>query len=227
MTDLPDREKHPCKRENATVGRDRRRWTISAAKSQRSLPQKGFTVIRRSPQRLQARKPLVKEIEAGRGRNPRPFGSMRARRRKSPPSSAMPTSMRPLEVCIFNIGAQRQLPDWSRPTERVFSKSPGKWLCYFWLSSRPRSGASDGCPGAKANIFFTGATAKALRGGSGYGGLRPVRSLGCGAVAQATGARVWVPKASTFAHLIIDFRRSTTEWVRQRRIEALGAGCPR
>ena len=73
-------------------------------------------------------------------------------------------------------------------------------------------------PRGKGNIFFTGATAS-LRGGVGYAAFASAK-FGLRAVAQAT-ARELGPKNIHVAHLIID-SGVDTEWVRQRRIEALG-----
>ena len=75
-------------------------------------------------------------------------------------------------------------------------------------------------PRGKGNIFFTGATAS-LRGGSGYAAFASAK-FGLRAVAQAT-ARELGPKNIHVAHLIID-SGVNTEWVRQRRLEALGPG---
>src|SRR5262249_663075 len=65
---------------------------------------------------------------------------------------------------------------------------------------------------------FTGATAS-LRGGSGYAAFASAK-FGLRAVAQAM-ARELGPKNIHVAHLIID-SGVDTEWVRQRRIKALG-----
>jgi NAD(P)-dependent dehydrogenase (short-subunit alcohol dehydrogenase family) len=73
-------------------------------------------------------------------------------------------------------------------------------------------------PRGQGNIFFTGATAS-LRGGSGYAAFASAK-FGLRAVAQAA-ARELGPKNIHVAHLIID-SGVDTEWVRQRRIEALG-----
>jgi short-subunit dehydrogenase len=78
-------------------------------------------------------------------------------------------------------------------------------------------------PRGKGNIFFTGATAS-LRGGSGYAAFASAK-FGLRAVAQAM-ARELGPKNIHVAHLIID-SGVDTEWVRQRRIEALGQGSAR
>jgi len=75
-----------------------------------------------------------------------------------------------------------------------------------------------GGPRGKGNIFFTGATASP-RGGTGYAAFASAK-FGLRAVAQAT-ARELGPKNIHVAHLIID-AGVDTEWVRQRRVEALG-----
>ena len=73
-------------------------------------------------------------------------------------------------------------------------------------------------PRGGGNIFFTGATAS-LRGGSGYAAFASAK-FGLRAVAQAM-ARELAPKNIHVAHLIID-SGVDTEWVRPRRLEALG-----
>ena len=73
-------------------------------------------------------------------------------------------------------------------------------------------------PRGSGNIFFTGATAS-LRGGSGYAAFASAK-FGLRAVAQAM-ARELGPQNIHVAHLIID-SGVDTEWVRQRRLKALG-----
>ena len=74
-------------------------------------------------------------------------------------------------------------------------------------------------PRGRGNIFFTGATAS-LRGGRGYAAFASAK-FGLRAVAQAM-ARELGPQNIHVGHLIID-SGVDTEWVRQRRIEALGS----
>src|SRR5438045_2417163 len=121
----------------------------------------------------------------------------------------------PLEVCIFNPGANVNFPILDT-TERVFRKV-WEMACYggFLVG---REAARLMLPRGKGNIFFTGATAS-LRGGVGYAAFASAK-FGLRAVAQAT-ARELGPKNIHVAHLIID-SGVDTEWVRQRRIEALG-----
>ena len=121
----------------------------------------------------------------------------------------------PLEVCIFNIGANVNFPILDT-TERVFRKV-WEMACYSGFLAG-REAARLMLPRGKGNIFFTGATAS-LRGGTGYAAFASAK-FGLRAVAQAT-ARELGPKNIHVAHLIIDFGVDT-EWVRQRRIEALG-----
>ncbi len=132
----------------------------------------------------------------------------------------------PLEVCIFNIGANVNFPILDT-TERVFRKV-WEMACYSgFLAGREaarlmflagREAARLMLPRGKGNIFFTGATAS-LRGGSGYAAFASAK-FGLRAVAQAT-ARELGPQNIHVAHLIID-SGVDTEWVRQRRIEANG-----
>jgi len=121
----------------------------------------------------------------------------------------------PLEVCVFNIGANFNytVPE---TTESVFRKV-WEMACYSgFLAGREATRLM--VPRGEGNIFFTGATAS-LRGGSGYAEFAAA-NFGLPAVAQAT-ARELGPKNIHVAHLIID-SGVDTEWVRQRRIEALG-----
>jgi NAD(P)-dependent dehydrogenase (short-subunit alcohol dehydrogenase family) len=89
----------------------------------------------------------------------------------------------------------------------------------FRLSSRPRSGASDAAPGQRQYLLHRCDGKPAW--GSGYAAFASAK-FGLRAVAQAT-ARELGPKNIHVAHLIID-SGVDTEWVRQRRIEALGPG---
>src|SRR5579871_468853 len=121
----------------------------------------------------------------------------------------------PLEVCIFNVGANVNFPI-LETTERVFRKV-WEMACYSGFLAG-REAARLMLPRGKGNIFFTGATAS-LRGGSGYAAFASAK-FGLRAVAQSM-ARELGPKNIHVAHLIID-SGVDTEWVRQRRLEALG-----
>lgn len=121
----------------------------------------------------------------------------------------------PLEVCIFNVGANVNFPILDT-TERVFRKV-WEMACYSgFLAGREAARLMLTRGGGK--IFFTGATAS-LRGGSGFAAFASAK-FGLRAVAQAM-ARELGPKNIHVAHLIID-SGVDTEWVRQRRLESLG-----
>ena len=121
----------------------------------------------------------------------------------------------PLEVCIFNIGANVNFPILDT-TERVFRKV-WEMACYSGFLAG-REAAKLMLPRGKGNIFFTGATAS-LRGGSGYAAFASAK-FGLRAVAQAT-ARELGPKNIHVAHLIIDSGVDTA-WVRERREQMWG-----
>jgi NAD(P)-dependent dehydrogenase (short-subunit alcohol dehydrogenase family) len=121
----------------------------------------------------------------------------------------------PLEVCIFNVGANVNFPI-LETTERVFRKV-WEMACYSGFLAG-REAARLMLAHGKGHIFFTGATAS-LRGGVGYAAFASAK-FGLRAVAQAM-ARELGPKNIHVAHLIID-SGVDTEWVRQRRLEALG-----
>src|SRR5437667_11602465 len=173
----------------------------------------GFTVFagRRNGAKLE---PLVKEIEAM-------GGSIVARTldaRKEDEITAFLNEAdkhAPLEVCIFNIGANVNFPV-LETTERVFRKV-WELACYAGFLTG-REAARCMLAHGNGSIFFTGATAS-MRGGAGYAAFAAAK-FGLRAVAQSM-ARELGPKNIHVAHLIID-SGVDTEWVRQRRIEALG-----
>ncbi len=121
----------------------------------------------------------------------------------------------PLEVCIFNIGANVNFPILDT-TERVFRKV-WEMACYSGFLAG-REAARLMLPRGRGNIFFTGATAS-LRGGNGYAAFAGAK-FGLRAVAQATARELW-PKNIHVAHLIID-SGVNTEWVRERLKEREG-----
>src|ERR1700746_689339 len=173
----------------------------------------GFDVFagRRNGEKLE---PLVKEVEAAGGTI---FGrSLDAR--KEGEITAFPNDAdkpAPLQVCIFKVGANVNFPI-LETTDRVFRKV---WEMACWAGFLAgRESARLMLPRGSGNIFFTGATAS-LRGGSGYAAFASAK-FGLRAVAQSM-ARELGPKNIHVAHLIID-SGVDTEWVRQRRIEALG-----
>jgi len=115
----------------------------------------------------------------------------------------------PLEVCIFNIGANVNFP-LLETTERVFRKV-WEMACYSGFLTG-REAARLMLPRGRGCIFFTGATAS-LRGGIGYAAFASAK-FGLRAVAQSI-ARELGPKNIHIAHLIIDSGVDTA-WVRER-----------
>ena len=115
----------------------------------------------------------------------------------------------PLEVCIFNVGANVNFP-LLETTERVFRKV-WEMACYAGFLAG-REAARLMLPRGQGNIFFTGATA-GMRGGVGYAAFASAK-FGLRAVAQAA-ARELGPKGIHVAHLVIDAGVDTA-WVRER-----------
>jgi NAD(P)-dependent dehydrogenase (short-subunit alcohol dehydrogenase family) len=173
----------------------------------------GFSIFagRRNGEKLA---PLVTEIEAAGGTIS--ARSLDARKEEEIVSFLNDADKQaPLDVCIFNIGANVNFPILDT-TERVFRKV-WEMACYSGFLAG-REAARLMTPRGRGNIFFTGATAS-LRGGSGFAAFASAK-FGLRAVAQAM-ARELGPKNIHVAHLIID-SGVNTEWVRQRRVEALG-----
>jgi NAD(P)-dependent dehydrogenase (short-subunit alcohol dehydrogenase family) len=167
----------------------------------------GFTVFagRRKGEKLM---PLVVEIEAAGGHG---VGrSLDARKEEEITTFLQDAdAAAPLEVCIFNIGANVHFP-LLETTERVFRKV-WEMACYAGFLSG-REAARLMLPRGRGNIFFTGATA-GLRGGVGYAAFASAK-FGLRAVAQSA-ARELGPHNIHVAHLIIDAGVDTA-WVRQR-----------
>jgi NAD(P)-dependent dehydrogenase (short-subunit alcohol dehydrogenase family) len=114
----------------------------------------------------------------------------------------------PLEVCVFNIGANVNFP-LVDTTERVFRKV-WEMACYSGFLAG-REAARRMLPRGRGSIFFTGATAS-LRGGVGFAAFASAK-FGLRAVAQAAARELW-PQNIHVAHLIID-SGVNTEWVKQ------------
>ena len=121
----------------------------------------------------------------------------------------------PLEVCVFNIGANVNFPLLDT-TERVFRKV-WEMACYSGFLAG-REAARLMLPRGKGAIFFTGATAS-LRGGVGYAAFAAAKA-GLRMVAQSA-ARELGPKIIHVAHLVIDSGVDTA-WVRERLKEREG-----
>jgi hypothetical protein len=167
----------------------------------------GFTVFagRRNGEKLA---PLVAQIEEAGGRiHARSLDA----RQEADITSFLADADRtaPLEVCIFNIGANVNFPLLDT-TERVFRKV-WEMACYAGFLAG-REAARLMLPRGRGAIFFTGATAS-LRGGTGYAAFAAAK-FGLRAVAQSA-ARELGPKNIHVAHLVIDSGVDTA-WVRER-----------
>jgi NAD(P)-dependent dehydrogenase (short-subunit alcohol dehydrogenase family) len=121
----------------------------------------------------------------------------------------------PLEVCIFNPGANVNFPVLDT-TERVFRKV-WELACYAgFLTGREAARAM--LPRGRGSLFFTGATAS-LRGGKGYAAFASAKA-GLRAVAQSM-ARELGPQGIHVAHLVIDAAVDTA-FVHERIVAARG-----
>jgi NAD(P)-dependent dehydrogenase (short-subunit alcohol dehydrogenase family) len=156
----------------------------------------GFTVFagRRNGDKLA---PLVAAIEAAGGRVV--ARSLDARKEDDVTQFLRDADAHaPLEVCVFNIGANVNFPI-AETTERVFRKV-WEMACYAGFLAG-REAARLMLARGKGTIFFTGATAS-MRGGIGYAAFASAKA-GLRAVAQSM-ARELGPKNIHVAHLVID-----------------------
>lgn len=173
----------------------------------------GFAVFagRRNGEKLA---PLVAEIEAAGGRA---VGRALDARQEDQVAAFLGDADRaaPLEVCVFNIGANVNFP-LLETTERVFRKVWEMACCAGFLTAREAARLM--LPRGRGNIFFTGATA-GRRGGAGYAAFASAK-FGLRAVAQSA-ARELGPHKIHVAHLIIDAGVDTA-WVRERIRERKG-----
>src|SRR6266568_2174344 len=178
----------------------------------------GFSIFagRRNGDKLA---PLVKDVEAAGGEIH--ARSLDARKEEEVISFLNDADQHaPLEVCIFNVGANVNFPILDT-TERVFRKV-WEMACYSgFLAGREATRLM--LPRGQGNIFFTGATAS-LRGGSGYAAFASAK-FGLRAVAQSM-ARELGPNNIHVAHLVIDSGVDTA-WVRERIRQRSGAALER
>ena len=162
--------------------------------------------------------PLVKEIEAEGGRC---IGKTLDARKEEAIIEFLAAAEKdaPLEVCIFNVGANVQFP-LLETTERVFRKV-WEMACYSGFLTG-REAARLMLPRKNGSIFFTGATAS-VRGGSGFAAFASAKFALRG-VAQSF-ARELGPQHIHVAHLIID-SGVDTEFVRELRRKRTGKAEP-
>ena len=180
----------------------------------RKFAAEGFTVFagRRNGDKLA---PLVAEIKAAGGEVS--ARSLDARKEEDITAFVQEADRHaPLEVCIFNVGANVNFP-FTETTERVFRKV-WEMACYSGFLAG-REAARLMLPRAAGAIFFTGATAS-MRGGIGYAAFAAAKA-GLRSVAQSA-ARELGPKNIHVAHLVIDSGVDTA-WVRERIKEREGA----
>src|SRR5579859_5878261 len=173
----------------------------------------GFTVFagRRNGEKLE---PLKAEIEAAGGRAC--TRSLDAREEDQVTAfMADADAEAPLEVCVFNIGANVNFP-LLETTSRVFRKV-WEMACFSGFLSA-REAARHMAPRGYGSLFFTGATA-GLRGGVGYSAFASAK-FGLRALAQSA-ARELGPGGLHVAHLVIDAGVDTA-WVRERIRERSG-----
>src|ERR1700756_1854016 len=156
----------------------------------------GFTVFagRRNGEKLA---PLVVAIEAAGGRVV--ARSLDARKEDDVTQFLRDADAHaPLEVCVFNIGANVNFPI-TETTERVFRKV-WEMACYAGFLAG-REAARLMLARGQGKIFFTGATAS-MRGGIGYAAFASAKA-GLRAAAQAA-AREPGAKKLYSAHLVIE-----------------------
>ena len=180
----------------------------------RKFAAEGFSTFagRRNGEKLA---PLVHDIEAAGGRI---VGRSLDARKEEDVTAFLQEADReaPLEVCIFNVGANVNFPLLDT-TERVFRKV-WEMACYAGFIAG-REAARLMLPHGHGAIFFTGATAS-LRGGVGYAAFAAAK-FGLRAVAQSA-ARELGPRNIHVAHLVIDAGVDTA-WVRSRIREREGS----
>jgi NAD(P)-dependent dehydrogenase (short-subunit alcohol dehydrogenase family) len=179
----------------------------------RRFAAEGYTVFagRRNGDKLA---PLVAEVEEAGGAC---IGRALDARQESEVSAFLDAAdaHAPLEVCIFNVGANVHFPI-VETTERVFRKV-WEMACYSGFLAG-REAARLMLPREAGSIFFTGATAS-LRGGAGFAAFASAK-FGLRAVAQSM-ARELGPKNIHVAHLIIDAGVDTA-FVRDLRKQRMG-----
>jgi NAD(P)-dependent dehydrogenase (short-subunit alcohol dehydrogenase family) len=182
----PDREPTQVSR-NASVAVIGAGDYIGAAIARR-FAREGYIVFagRRNGDKLA---PLVDEIEAAGGRC---FGRTLDARQEEAITGfiAEADAIAPVEVAIFNIGANVNFP-LLETTERVFRKV-WELACYAGFLTG-REAARCMLTHGRGSIFFTGATAS-MRGGAGYAAF--AASLGY-APSRRAWRENWAPRIST------------------------------
>ena len=162
----------------------------------RKFAAEGFTTVlgRRNGDKLE---PLVADIRKAGGHA---HGRALDARREDDVTAflAEADAIAPLEVCIFNIGANVNFP-LVDTTERVFRKV-WEMACYSGFLAG-REAAKHLLKHGRGSLFFTGATTS-MRGGAGYAAFAAAKA-GLRMMAQAA-ARELGPQNIHVAHLVID-----------------------
>ncbi len=165
----------------------------------RAFAREGMTVcVTRRPRHLEALDDLVGEIEREGGRA-RAFG-VDARNEEEMVSlvDRIEAEVAPLEVVVFNIGANVFFPV-TETTTRVYSKVWEMAAFAGFLAGREAARAMK--PRGRGAILFTGATAS-LRGAAGFSAFAGAKH-GLRALAQSM-ARELGPSGVHVAHVVID-----------------------
>lgn len=165
----------------------------------RAFAHEGLTVcLTRRPRHLEALGALVEEIEASGGRA-KAFG-VDARREEDMVSliDEIEGSVGPLEIVIFNVGANVFFPV-TQTTTRVYSKVWEMAALAGFVTGREAARVMT--PRGRGAILFTGATAS-LRGAAGFSAFAGAKH-GLRALAQSM-ARELSPRGVHVAHVVID-----------------------
>ena len=152
-------------------------------------------IVRRHAEQLE---PLAQAIREA-GGQPHPFG-LDARKEEDMTGlfERVEAKIAPVEVCVFNIGANVRFPI-AETTSRVFFKV-WEMACFSGFLAG-REAAKRMAPRGRGTILFTGATAS-VRGREGFAAFASAKH-GLRAVAQSM-ARELGPKGVHVAHTIID-----------------------
>jgi NAD(P)-dependent dehydrogenase (short-subunit alcohol dehydrogenase family) len=152
-------------------------------------------VTRRSAEKLE---PLVEEIRAAGGQAHGYGSDARKEEEMVALVERIEREVAPIEVAVFNIGANVQFPI-TDTTARVYFKV-WEMACFAgFLTGREVARAM--LPRGRGTIIFTGATAS-LRGREGFAAFAGAKH-GLRALAQSMARELW-PKGIHVAHTIID-----------------------
>jgi NAD(P)-dependent dehydrogenase (short-subunit alcohol dehydrogenase family) len=165
----------------------------------RAFAREGLAVcVTRRPRHLEAVEKLAESIRADGGEAHGLGLDARVEADVSAAIERIERTIGPLEVLVFNIGANVRFPI-VETTARVYSKVWEMACLAGFLTSREAARAM--AQRGRGTILFTGATAS-VRGGSGYSAFAGAKH-GLRALAQSL-ARELGPKGVHVAHVVID-----------------------